>query len=565
MLERSRDVFDPLIPFEMEFKTPNRPESNPDAKVTLDLFFAPPPPLTAKAPCIHSRCLPFTETSGGDHILNVGEPYIAGSVSVFINTFPLPVSDFRETPETGDVFVHGSASGPDEIAICYVAFDAGTCAICSTGALNTETFSRVTDSGLGDSEFKSQTGFQVYWYESNTNGLSFVDGNNAYLGSLSSSVTAPSWHTQFDPLESFELPIDLYFRFYPYTMETIFQDDQFPGGVFDCGILQTCIFYQDYESPTVVQSSSIIPTVQATMRDNIAWPVVPAECGFSCGVGPGAWRGARRTGFYARSPKFVSTTSCRYPVSKTILATPSYGNCSGGLYRIAWKEDGPPTDFGQGETLYIGSDVNRTQEYPVPNVQGWLIAEPYADNVNPDCVCGTSFGGPLADCLQGSYSFNGWNVQTRVECQEYPFWYKMLFRAGFQGDRDAIATFTPLESTNFANYPPQRLSMQLTGTAGTPSSVVVGEPSTSVPGWWLGRICVDATTRKYKMWPEANAEPDWQITAGGASDDIYRLIMMAVSNAGLPARFHVLVDFLEFRQGQGTATSTSNSPQDEPV
>jgi len=121
-LERVRDIFDDTTPFEMGFVK----EDN-DERVLLDLFFNLPPPIRGcKAGCIHSKCEEFDFPNGGNHYVTVQHPYLANSVSVYVNGDKLPDSDVdgNSGSGAGEVFFQSNSSGPDTIAVCYIYEDA---------------------------------------------------------------------------------------------------------------------------------------------------------------------------------------------------------------------------------------------------------------------------------------------------------------------------------------------------------------------------------------------------------------------------------------------------------
>lgn len=114
-LERIRDVFDSTTEFEMSFeKTPD------DTRVLLDLFFNLPPPIRGcKVGCIITKCEDFDFTSGS-HSVTVANPYLAGTVSVYIDGEKLDNSQvFEANPSGGEVYFQGPASY-EAVSICYI-------------------------------------------------------------------------------------------------------------------------------------------------------------------------------------------------------------------------------------------------------------------------------------------------------------------------------------------------------------------------------------------------------------------------------------------------------------
>lgn len=115
-IERTRDIFDEVVSFEMEFNT----EPN-DTLMSLDLLFNKPPPMKDCKPGeFIMNCNDFiTTVGGGAHLLQV-EPYWPGTVSVFVNGLDVGSGGFSEyDAANGLVFVAG-VSDPQTIVICYV-------------------------------------------------------------------------------------------------------------------------------------------------------------------------------------------------------------------------------------------------------------------------------------------------------------------------------------------------------------------------------------------------------------------------------------------------------------
>lgn len=113
-IERARDIFDDVIPFEMEFKTESQ-----DSLFSMDVFFNKPPPLrNCKFGRFVTACTEFT-VPAGDHLLNLGESYVPGSVTVFSNGTELSSANYYEySPSEGLVFVQAPA-GVQIISICF--------------------------------------------------------------------------------------------------------------------------------------------------------------------------------------------------------------------------------------------------------------------------------------------------------------------------------------------------------------------------------------------------------------------------------------------------------------
>jgi hypothetical protein len=116
-IERIRDIFDDVIPFEMEFET-----KDSEKLMSLDLYFNKPPPVIT---CLDGgryvlQCQDFCTTVGeGAHLLNVGHSYFPGTVSVFLNNVRLDSSQFSEyDPVNGLVYVIVPTE-PATITICF--------------------------------------------------------------------------------------------------------------------------------------------------------------------------------------------------------------------------------------------------------------------------------------------------------------------------------------------------------------------------------------------------------------------------------------------------------------
>lgn len=121
-IERTRDVMDYTVPFEMDFKT-----TYEGHRVLLDLNFMPPPKTGCCADCACSVCEYF---NGGltETLYQVTYAYVPGTISVFVgNVFTI---DYGETdPTLGQVTVW--AQNNTSVIICYI-YD-----VCIGGALPT--------------------------------------------------------------------------------------------------------------------------------------------------------------------------------------------------------------------------------------------------------------------------------------------------------------------------------------------------------------------------------------------------------------------------------------------
>ncbi len=136
-IERVRDTFDNLIPFEMEFNTERQ-----DRKCVLDLFFNKPPPLVG---CNGERYnIPCTEfiLGPGNHLIQVTARYKPGSVVVFRNGTKLTYAEYGEyDPINGIVFVIGTDT-TSVFNICYLVDSWVPCppSFLATGFFGASTF-----------------------------------------------------------------------------------------------------------------------------------------------------------------------------------------------------------------------------------------------------------------------------------------------------------------------------------------------------------------------------------------------------------------------------------------
>lgn len=199
-IERSRDVFDTTVPFEMEFKSYHKKD-----RVTLDLKFTKPPPRKGcNADCFSNNCETFTFTDGLDHIVQLNSDYISGTVRVFRNRDLLSSIYYSEfSPEAGQVFVQG-VSGTNEITVCYVTGDCILEPFDASRPLHyyegTMTFGIPTDvGGFGYASWPSSGTTTIY--SSNTGGATFIAGQQ-YIGAIGMIVgpTDCCFSMTLDPL-----------------------------------------------------------------------------------------------------------------------------------------------------------------------------------------------------------------------------------------------------------------------------------------------------------------------------------------------------------------------------
>jgi len=116
-VDRVRDLFDDVVPFEMEFET--KPQEH---SFNMDLYFNKPPPLN----CInHGQyvliCENFTvEVSTGSHLIQLESSYWPGSVTVYFGATQIDTSQYSEyDPVNGLVYVV-VPDGVTEVTICYL-------------------------------------------------------------------------------------------------------------------------------------------------------------------------------------------------------------------------------------------------------------------------------------------------------------------------------------------------------------------------------------------------------------------------------------------------------------
>lgn len=116
MVHRVQDVFDYVIPFEMEFESKYL-----NAPVDISLYFKPPPPSpcvgtgTGTIGCYAGNCEYFTGTT--DNQLTVLYEYISNTVSIFYNGVP---SELYTESGVKEVTILSTPATTDIIKVCYV-------------------------------------------------------------------------------------------------------------------------------------------------------------------------------------------------------------------------------------------------------------------------------------------------------------------------------------------------------------------------------------------------------------------------------------------------------------
>lgn len=116
-IERTRDIFDPIVPFEMEFDT----ERN-DGTTFMDLLFNKAPPLNCSC---DGRFMMFCEEftlGAGSHLIQVTARYIPNSVIVFKDGVQLinPTNFYEYAPSTGHVYINSTSGTEQTFNICYL-------------------------------------------------------------------------------------------------------------------------------------------------------------------------------------------------------------------------------------------------------------------------------------------------------------------------------------------------------------------------------------------------------------------------------------------------------------
>lgn len=117
-IDRVRDIFDNVVPFEMDFET----EPN-ETLMFINLSFNKPPPVSCSCGIKYKLlCEEHSFDAGSGHLIQVTYfPYEPGSVSVFINGDQLSTSQYTEyDPSNGLVNVVGTVVVPQMIVnVCY--------------------------------------------------------------------------------------------------------------------------------------------------------------------------------------------------------------------------------------------------------------------------------------------------------------------------------------------------------------------------------------------------------------------------------------------------------------
>lgn len=116
-IERTRDIFDSLLPFEMPFSSEN------GALVSLDLYFNKPPPISCRGNGTFGMCCQNFTIAGNSLLTITNPPYQPGSVTVILNGVLLtPNVQFEERdPTVGLVYVQGTGF----LDVCYVRENTG--------------------------------------------------------------------------------------------------------------------------------------------------------------------------------------------------------------------------------------------------------------------------------------------------------------------------------------------------------------------------------------------------------------------------------------------------------
>lgn len=124
-VERARDIFDSIIPFEMDF-----PVDIVNETTTVDLWFYPPPPSCCCTQCNCANCETF---SGNDPVLITNHPFIPETVHVFLND--TPTTNYSLTNST-TITLGFTPTITDVVSVCYAygitIYGSTDCATCGT-------------------------------------------------------------------------------------------------------------------------------------------------------------------------------------------------------------------------------------------------------------------------------------------------------------------------------------------------------------------------------------------------------------------------------------------------
>lgn len=126
-VERTRDIFDSVVDFEMKFDV-----SPKQKRVGLDLEFNRPPPMQGclGSPC-RMACETFDSLAAGDHEIQLDDAYITGLASVYVNGASYSSAKWAEvSPDAGSILVTGLTQSTNTVTVCYMrecetTFDCG--------------------------------------------------------------------------------------------------------------------------------------------------------------------------------------------------------------------------------------------------------------------------------------------------------------------------------------------------------------------------------------------------------------------------------------------------------
>jgi hypothetical protein len=116
-IERTRDIFDPVVDFEMSFDV-----SPKQKRVGLDLEFNRPPPMQGclDTPC-RMACETFDGLVAGDHEIQLSDAYVSGSISVYVNGVIYNSNKWAEvSASSGSLLVTQTPLATNTITICYL-------------------------------------------------------------------------------------------------------------------------------------------------------------------------------------------------------------------------------------------------------------------------------------------------------------------------------------------------------------------------------------------------------------------------------------------------------------
>lgn len=183
-IERSRDIFDNITPFEMEFEVTEK------SRLSLDINFNKPPPTAGcKSNCITSICEKIEEVSGS-HYVTLSHTYLNNTVKVFLNGEPVPSTEIRLRPPNS-VWVNADLEY-NTIVICYIHYSE-ICAFLEEGQCECG----ITDSFNRNFRYYETTGSGIFRYD--PSGATDVTSDSTSTYSFGLSDAGISWTTSSSP------------------------------------------------------------------------------------------------------------------------------------------------------------------------------------------------------------------------------------------------------------------------------------------------------------------------------------------------------------------------------